>query len=53
MAMVNDLTQAIEAVHTKNVSFRQSDLHYGIPHKTLDRRLKTQKFLKARYLFLD
>lgn len=42
-----DLSEAIKAVRTRNVSVRQASLEYGVPRKTLERRLKTQNFLKG------
>lgn len=42
-----NLTQAIEAVRTRNVSVRQASLEYGVPRKTLERRLKTENFTKG------
>ncbi|XP_060806689.1 uncharacterized protein LOC132903177 [Amyelois transitella] len=42
-----DLTQAIEAVSARNVSVRQAALEYGVPRKTLERRLKSQNYIKG------
>ncbi|KAL0829682.1 hypothetical protein ABMA28_003187 [Loxostege sticticalis] len=42
-----DLTEAVEAVLSRHVSVRQAALEYGVPRKTLERRIKTNNFSKG------
>ncbi|KAI5635189.1 DDE superfamily endonuclease domain-containing protein [Phthorimaea operculella] len=42
-----DLLDAVDAVVVRNVSVRQASIEYGVPRKTLERRLKTSNFSKG------